>query len=180
MGCAVYLAVLPVQPQGNSCDAPSHLEAPNRVVKRLSMDGLVCDRVQHGRKILGVAETLLSDGKLSDGQYLELCDGAKALHEGINLMPDDVDNILSVINENRRLCSFLTQQKCEIEKTAKKWKLDSQYWRKKFEVSKRTALARTTVLESLINKKAYASALSAIRDHKNMVIKETFDFDEAD
>ena len=54
-------------------------------------------RAALAKTVLHLADSLKDAGKICDGEYVDLADGAKILHQGIPMLPGDIKEIMSIL-----------------------------------------------------------------------------------
>lgn len=124
-----------------------------------------------GENILKHADDLLADGKISEGQYLDFCNGAGLIHQGIMMTQNQVTTVTRVIDMLCRKVQDAKSREITFRKHIKS-------------LQTRASLLRTRIvnnasaLESAIQKKEYTRARSMIQDQRNNGLDMVFEFDE--
>jgi hypothetical protein len=134
------------------------------------------DRRLLGQNILAHTESLLSDGKLTEGQYLDFCNGAGLIHESIVITQHDAASINRLLHF---LCEKVTSLKTDqqnLRNRVKTLQAKSRAVEKKYEETKGTVLRNAISLESAIKKKAYARARTMIENQRKEASDMVFGF----
>jgi len=131
-----------------------------------------------GEDIMKHAEDLLADGKVSDGQYLDFCNGAGLIHQCVMMTPKEAVTVAKVINTMCRKIDEGKAREAKFRKHIKALQRTTKDLHIGLQNAKSMMLNNVVSLESAIQKKAYARARTMIKDQKKMASDLVFDFDE--
>ena len=131
-----------------------------------------------GENILEHAESLLAGGKVSDGQYLDFCNGAGLLHQGIMMTQNEVAAVTRLINMMCQKVQEAKSRETQFANHIKSLQSKNRDLHKRYEEAKGTMLKNVVSLESAIKKKAYARAQTMIVHQKKKAYDLVYEFDE--
>lgn len=131
-----------------------------------------------GENIMKHAESLLADGKVSDGQYLDFCNGAGLIHQGVMITQNELATMKTVISTLCRKAYEAKRLELTLREHVKSLKFNNRDLHKRYEEAKGTMLKNVVSLESAIQKKSYAKARTMIIDQKKHASNLVLELDE--
>lgn len=131
-----------------------------------------------GENILKHADDLLADGKVSEGQYLDFCNGAGLIHQGIVMTQDEVATVTKVMDTLCGKVRAARAREIACRNHVKSLQTEVAVLRTRYEEAKGTVLNNASALESAIQKKAYAKARTMLKDQKKRASDMVFEIDE--
>jgi|GEM_PF-6777873 hypothetical protein len=131
-----------------------------------------------GENIMKHADDLLADGKVSEGQYLDFCNGAGLIHQGVMMTQNEVATVTRMINTLYRKVHDAKSRETTFRKHIKSLQTKASLLRTRYEEAKGTMLNNASELESVIQKKAYAKARTMVKHQKKKASDMVFEFGE--
>ena len=131
-----------------------------------------------GENIMKHADDLLADGKVSEGQYLDFCNGAGLIHQGVVMTQHEAATVTRVLNTLCRKVNDAKARETTFRNHIKSLQTKASLLRTRYEEAKGTMLNNASELDSAIQKKAYNKARTMIKDQKKKASDMVFEFDE--
>uniref|UniRef100_A0A6C0IZY5 Uncharacterized protein n=1 Tax=viral metagenome TaxID=1070528 RepID=A0A6C0IZY5_9ZZZZ len=131
-----------------------------------------------GENIMKHAEDLLAYGKVSEGQYLDFCNGAGLIHQGVMMTQNEMATVSRMINTLSWKVHDAKTRETIFRNHIKSLQTRTGELRTRYEEAKGTMFKNASELESAIQKKEYARARSMVKDQKKKALDMVFEFDE--
>jgi outer membrane murein-binding lipoprotein Lpp len=113
-------------------------------------------RRQLGENIMNHAESLLADNKISEGQYLDFCNGAGLIHQGVMMTQHEVATVIRTLNTMAMKVKYLQSQELTLRNHVNNLQNKSNDLNARYQKAK----------------KAYARARTIIKDQKKLFISK--------
>jgi len=130
-----------------------------------------------GTNVFNHAELLSAENKINDGQYLDFCNAAHLIHQGVMVSESSAQEVLKLLRALLNRIEAMKSNEATLSKRVETLKNDFKDLQKLNVQIKGNMLKNAVALESAINKKAYKRARSMIKEQKANII---FEFDECD
>ena len=153
-------------PTASNPTAPNRIDQMRDILEAIMEDNSTDTRRLLGENILNHAESLLADGKVSDGQYLDFCNGAGLIHQGVMVTQNEAATLTGVVNTLCRKVVEFKRREVTLRKYVNTLQLNNTDLHKRYEEAKGTMFKNAVSLESAIQKKAYARARTMIVEQK--------------